>query len=507
MRFGWLVGVLCVGAAHAGDWPGWGYDNGRNMASPDKTVPKKFSFGSFVAGTDAIDLASTKGVRWVSKLGSQTYGNPTVAGGKVFVGTNNEGGFRPGFVGDGAVVLAFDEADGRLLWQLSVPKMGSGKVNDWEYLGICSAPVVVGQVAYVVSNRGEIVALDVDGLANGNDGMTDEIGFMQSPMGGGPTELVPLDADILWTYDMPTELGVFPHNASSNSVLVIGDNLYVATSNGVDWSHIDMPAPFAPTFIGLNRHTGALIGEEAIGLSERTLHANWSSLAMAPKNDKHPAQLIFGAGDGYLYGFDVDPVDDRGLKVFQERWRVDANAPSYRELDGVPRIYPEFEGPSEIIATPVYHEGLVYVAIGQDPEHGPGVGRLIAVDPSGSGDFTGKEVWAYEALGRSISTASVVDGIVYLSDYDGKIHALDARTGEVLWTHETHGHVWGSTFVAGGRVFLGNEDGIFVVFKAGRKKKLLMETQLPAPVYSTPVLANGTLYIASQTHLYAIDGK
>mgnify|MGYP003342163703 CR=1 FL=1 len=56
------------------------------------------------------------------------------------------------------------------------------------------------------------------------------------------------------------------------------------------------------------------------------------------------------------------------------------------------------------------------------------------------------------------------------------------------------------------KVYVGDEDGDFVVLaaKGGAKAQVLSETNLGAPVYSTPIVANGTMYVASQTHLFAI---
>jgi outer membrane protein assembly factor BamB len=68
-------------------------------------------------------------------------------------------------------------------------------------------------------------------------------------------------------------------------------------------------------------------------------------------------------------------------------------------------------------------------------------------------------------------------------------------------------HMWGSTMVADGKVFVGDEDGDFVVLAAAKEKKLLSETYLGAPVYSTPVVANGVIYVASNTHLYAFHDE
>lgn len=493
--------LLSLATAPAADWPLWGADVGRNMVSDAKRSPWKFAPGDFEQGTETVDMSTTKGVRWVAKLGSQTYGNPTVAGGRVYVGTNNAMARRPGFDGDFSVVLAFDETDGAFQWQLTIPKLGSGKVNDWEFLGVCSSPEVVGDVVYVVTNRGEVAALDVDGLADGNDGMTDEAAYMAGGKMAEPELLPSTDADLLWVYDMPNELGVFPHNVTSSSVLPVGDRLYVSTSNGVDWSHLDIVSPFSPSLIVLDRTTGELVAEEGAGISERIMHANWSSPAWAGPTEGDGGQLIFGAGDGFLYGFSPTVVDDDGLPVLKPTWRVDGNKPEYRTKDGQPVKYATPPGPSEFIATPVVHDGAIYALIGQDPEHGPGVGQLTSTD------LQGNVRWRYDGITRSISTVAVHQGIVYAADYDGRLHAVDAATGEALWIHDTGAHIWGSPYVAGKHVYLGDEDGILTVLKAGKKKKVRAQISFPAPIYSTPILANDVLYVATQTHLYAIDGK
>ena len=77
---------------------------------------------------------------------------------------------------------------------------------------------------------------------------------------------------------MREELGVFPHNVTSSSALILKDRLFVATSNGVDWSHINIPSPLSPSWIALDKNTGELIGEDGSGASVNALHAAWSSL-------------------------------------------------------------------------------------------------------------------------------------------------------------------------------------------------------------------------------------
>jgi outer membrane protein assembly factor BamB len=64
-------------------------------------------------------------------------------------------------------------------------------------------------------------------------------------------------------------------------------------------------------------------------------------------------------------------------------------------------------------------------------------------------------------------------------------------------------HMWGSTFVADGKVYVGDEDGDFVVLGATKEKRVISETNLGTAVYGTPIVANGVIYIQSNTHLFA----
>jgi outer membrane protein assembly factor BamB len=500
--------LLAASAASAADWPMWGRTPARNMSSPDKGLPTKLDPGKLDADTDTVDVTGVPGVKWLAQLGSQSYGNPTVAGGRVYVGTNNGGVRDPKYVGDFSMVMAFDEKTGKYLWQLATPKLGAGKVSDWEFLGICSSPEVERDRVYVVTNRGQIIAIDPRGNANGNQGPFKDEAKYVAPEGMPAIPQGKTDGDVLWTYDMRQELDAFPHNITSSSVLIVGDRLYATTSNGVDWSHKNLPSPLAPALVVLDKKTGRLLGEEAVGISSRTMHSNWSSPTLAKVGGKD--EVVFGAGDGFVYGFDPVPKEDsEGLSVLTELWRFDANPKGYREKDGVKVPYARRDGPSELIATPVFHDGLVYAAIGQDPEHGTGAGALSCIDPSKRGDISESgKVWQFTEIGRSISTVAVADGLVYAADLAGKVYCLDAKTGELYWAHDTRSHIWASPLVADGKVYIGNESGVMTVFKADKRLEILGTSQFHAPIYASAIVANGVLYVSTHTHLYAfVDVK
>jgi outer membrane protein assembly factor BamB len=160
---------------------------------------------------------------------------------------------------------------------------------------------------------------------------------------------------------------------------------------------------------------------------------------------------------------------------------------------------------NELISTPVVYEGLVYIANGQDPEHGEGVGHMYAIDPTKRGDITESgRVWHYTDIRRSISTPAIRDGIVYMADFSGFFHAVDAKTGKQIWKYDMLAAMWGSALLADGKLYLGDEDGDVVVMQAGKEKKLIFETNMGSSVYSTAVPANGTLFIATRNILYAL---
>jgi outer membrane protein assembly factor BamB len=501
--------------ASAEDWPTWGGHVSRNMASSAKNLPTDFTPGKIKEGGDTVDMATTKNIKWVAKMGSQTYGNPTVSNGRVFVGTNNENHTDPRFKGDHSLLKCLDEKTGKTLWTLFVPKLGSGKVSDWEYLGICSSPTVDGDRVYVVTNRCEILCLDVAGLANGNDGeFKDEGAYMADMEKVAKGEAKPIevnketDADIIWRYDMRDELGIFPHNITAGSILVIGDTIYASTSNGVDWSHTNIPNPKAPSFIALDKKTGKLVGEEVAGMGHRIMHGGWSSASYGEIKAK--PLVVFGGPDGFCYAFEPKPQTIEGIEALKEVWRYDGNPKHYRfKSDGKPIKYARPDGPSEFISSPVLYKDRVYAAIGQDPEHGEGLGRLSCIDASKTGDITdGGAIWTFDAINRSISTPAIVDDLVFIADFSGFVYCLDANTGELYWKQDTLSHIWASPLVADGKLYIGNEDGDMTILAADKgkdKKPTVINTiHFGDAIYSSAVTANGVIYIATMTNLYAV---
>jgi outer membrane protein assembly factor BamB len=348
-------------------------------------------------------------------------------------------------------------------------------VNDWPYQGVCSSPLVEDGTVYYVSNRGEVIAADLQGFRdNGeNDGPFKDEKFTSQT-----------DGDILWKFDMMEEVGSFPHNLSNSSPVVYQNLLFVSTSNGQDESHVNVPSPRAPAIIAVDKNTGKLVWEDN-PVGEKILHGQWSSPAVGRIGDT--VQVVIGQGDGWVRGYEA--------KTGKRLWEFDLNPKD--------SVWPKTR--NEVISTPVIHENVVYIANGQDPEHGEGIGHLYAIDPTKTGDITKTgQIWHYDKIRRSISTGAVYNGILFYSDFSGFLHALDAKTGKPFWTHDMFAAIWGSPMVIDGKVYLGDEDGDITILNADKAMKVIAENNMGSSVYSTAVPANGALYIVNRNQLFAL---
>jgi outer membrane protein assembly factor BamB len=630
-------------AEHAGDYTQWGTSPLKNNVSKASNLPTEWEVGKVDFKTGKRDEASMKNIKLAISLGSQTYANPIVVGGKIIIGTNNGNGYLKRYAPDVDLgcMLAFTEDKGEFLWQYSSEKLPTGKVHDWELLGICSTPIVEGDRAWFIDNRGDAVCVDTEGfhdgeddgpvvaewvklleIAKGEDPAADPVavlvsGFKESKLGEAIVEglkkiditlpeqieikagdkpnswtietqvgetkrnlrlaiegprmniywkLTPDDkreADVVWRLDMMKELGSSQHNAASCSGVIVGDLLFISTSNGVDAQHNNVPAPNAPSLVCLEKATGKVVWtDNSPGVN--ILHGQWSSACAAVLGGV--PQVIYPNGDGWIRSFRADRGNDGKGEML---WEFDCNPKdSLYEIRGLGTR-------NHVIGTPVIYKGLVYIAVGEDPEHGDGVGHLWCIDPTKRGDvspdlaYTRDEmakpaaerkpihagrlddsrrlqtidpangevavanpnsamVWHYasydvdqngeiddflETMHRSLSTVTIKDDILYTADFSGIIHCMDAKTGKVYWTHDMLGACWGSCLIADNKVFIGDEDGDLYIFEHSKEKKWLNQhpeedtnptLNMGSSVLGTPIIANNVLYIYNKNTLFAI---
>ena len=444
-----VVACLVASDPGIGDWPMWGGTPDRNMVSSQHVLT-------------SWDVKTGKNVKWVSQLGSQSYGNPVVAGGQVYVGTNNELVRNPKEAGDRSVLMCFRESDGKFLWQNATQKLASGGAQDWPDVGVCSSPLVEADRLYYVSNRCEIVCLDPKGDGKGS-------------------------SRVIWKFDMMKELGVSPRNQSNSSPVSFGGLVIAGTGNGQNENRDRVPAPRAPSMIAVDKKTGKLVWQ-VNSVGEKILDGQWSSPAVAMVGGT--AQVVIGEGDGWVRSYEALS----GKKL----WEFDTNPKDSK--------WPNTR--NEIVATPVIWQNKVYIANGQDPEAGAGPAHLYAIDATKRGDITTSgRIWHYDKVMRTISSVAIDNGLLFIADMAGFLHCLDVNTGQPYWTHDLLSKIWASPMLIDGKVYLGDEDGDMLVFEAAKQKKVIFQTNMGSNVYSSVVPADGSLFVTNRNQLFALAAK
>jgi outer membrane protein assembly factor BamB len=508
---GGLAGLLAAAVvpAPAADWPTWCRDSTRNAVSPEKGAPVAFQLP---ITEDGKVVKPAKGVAWQAELGSFNVGTPVVADGLVWVGTNNDRPRDPRLTGDAAVLMCFRESDGKFLWQYVSPRLPQGMILDWPMGGMGSTPLVEGDRLWLATNRGEVLCLDIGPLRRGT---------------GTPT--------VAWKLDMIKDLGVFSRQGSMHlgfaaSVAGYKGWLYAVTHNGVDETHVNLPTPDAPSLVCVEKATGRVVWKDN-SPGKGILHLQFSSPMVAEVNGR--AQVIVGQGDGWLRSFDAGT----GKLI----WKCDLNPKdAVYDLGGTgTRNY--------VVATPIFYNGRVYVATGQEAEHSTGVGAMYCIDPTREGDVSpelpdgprkGKPnpnsaaVWHTRGpvpadvpsptagakrkrdplrdrgylFGRTVSTPVAHDGLLYAAELRDFVFCFDARTGKVHWVDDTKSGIQASLLWADGKVYVGTDGGDLFVYAHGREKERLAHVETDGYMHGSPIFANGSLYLTTSRGLSAVRG-
>ena len=534
---------------------------------------------------------------------------------------------------DLGVLLCFRESDGEFLWQHSSEKLPTGREHDMPNQGLCSSPVVEGDRLWFVTNRGEVVCLDAEGFYDDEDDgpligiwqpvfevaidlnqpdnrniragldesqMSQELRLLFASKGiEVPEDAKPVivdagkswtlttntagisktfrfirqgtslvceqqvtstsefEADTVWSFNMMNELGVSQHNMATCSPTIWGDVLFICTSNGVDQGHFQIPAPDAPSFMAMDKHTGKVLWTDN-SPGKNILHGQWSSPAVGVFNGV--PQVLFAGGDGWLYSFRADRSKDGKPELL---WKFDGNPKD--------SIYSQLRSTrSTICAVPVVYDGLVYLAMGDDPELGEAYGNLWCIDPAKLGDVSPElvvdqsgnivphqriqatapigdvrpsaipnpnsaVVWRYdsydqnndgkiefeETMHRSLSSPVIKDNLLIISEMRGLLHCLNAKTGKPYWTHDLLSACWTTPLIVGETIYAADTDGDIAILPlsidpnppakvtgdARDFQEPMREMFMANSICAMPVVANNVLYIATRNRLFAIAAE
>jgi outer membrane protein assembly factor BamB len=120
--------------------------------------------------------------------------------------------------------------------------------------------------------------------------------------------------------------------------------------------------------------------------------------------------------------------------------------------------------------------------------------------------YVGNDPKVFEqTMHRTVSTVAIKNDLLFVPDFSGLFHCLDAKTGKPYWVYDSLASIWASPLIVDDRVYIGDEDGDMAVFKLSSKMELLQETNLGSAINTTPVVANDTLFLGNNNRLWALQ--
>ncbi len=270
------------------------------------------------------------------------------------------------------------------------------------------------------------------------------------------TAALDLNGKVVWKQ---TELAYPPTHGNGGSPALVGDTLVFGCDGGKE-----------PLVAGLDAVTGKVRWKTP---RNTTAKKPFSFCTPQPVTIGGATQVIL-PGSGFVGSY--DPRDGH------ENWRVNYG-----------------EGYS-VIPRPVFAHGLLFISSSFDKP------VMLAVRPEGAkGDATETNVaWTInKAVPHSASMLVLGDELYYVSDA-GIASCADAKSGEVHWSERLGGGFSASPFTAEGRIYFQNETGSTFVLKAGKKFEQLAKNDISEPTLASIAVADGTIYLRSETFLRKI---
>ena len=476
-------------------------------------LPTSFEAGRRSQWNENI-VGAGSNVRWAVRIGSPTYSTPVIAKGKVLIGTLNDAQWDERRSGSRSVLLCFDEKTGEFLWQLALPKDYGIPYVDSHCVGISSTPTVVGDRVFLTTGRGEVLCLDLNGLANGNTGpYTDEARLYTHRRDQKTLPLAKTDADIIWRYDMLGELKARPHDTNNCDVIYYDGLLIVNTGNAPDHTHVHVVNPEAPSLIIMDAERGIPLARDNFDIGSDISHGQWCSPAFGKVNGKN--MIFYGGGNGVLYAVEATSreslwkqyeANGKKLVRLKTAWKFHGD-PRAHTGEKVPPFVMGMGSPSYTCLPPPALDdmGRIFMLFGHDAWNGarPFRSWLACIDAK-----TGKLIWSTGNIdGGAITPVAMENGRVYIGDRKGNFYCFDGATGKEHWKLPLRGDIWARPLIAEQKIYIGTDRMKFYVLKAGLEPKIISEITMPDRIYAPAAASGNSLYIAGDGFLYAIEEK
>jgi outer membrane protein assembly factor BamB len=252
--------------------------------------------------------------------------------------------------------------------------------------------------------------------------------------------------------------------------LVLVDSVIVGWGDTPQWGNLAKPAH---RFLAFDKRSGRLVWQAGTGISPPG--TSYSTAVMTVLSGQ--AAMVFGSSDGAVWA--LQPRTGKPI------WHFDL---SRAPLNVSPLVVGE----------------TVYTGHCEENITGNRMGGLVAIDGSGRGDLTGKELWRLEEVMISRTSPQMFDGKLLTVDMSAKLRMFDPASGKLLSQTALGGTMFSSPLQADGKIYLVTESRNWLILGPGERPKILSRARMPQGESNTasPVVSHGRIYVATNGHLY-----
>ncbi|MBI3694137.1 MAG: PQQ-like beta-propeller repeat protein [Acidobacteria bacterium] len=131
---------------------------------------------------------------------------------------------------------------------------------------------------------------------------------------------------------------------------------------------------------------------------------------------------------------------------------------------------------------------------------------LLAIRLGGENDVTQANVaWSEQRAVPEVPVPLVYGERVYAVTNGGIVSVLDQASGKLIYRGRlgAGGLYYSSPIAAAGNVYFASSEGVVTVVRAGGKLDVVARNDLGEPIFATPAVVQGRLYVRTTGHLYA----
>lgn len=309
-----------------------------------------------------------------------------------------------------------------------------------------------------------------------------DTGYIYAQLVNGTFLCLDNEGEIVWSRSLKEEFGRFEgYGGRTASAVIDEDRVIVNMING-SWGP---QGPPRHRYFAFDKRTGAVVWMSTPGVM--VFDRNTQSVPVIAVIGGQRL-MIGGNADGHVYALQ----SRTGKKV----WSFNL---SKRGIN----------------ASPVVHGTTVYISHSEENIDEGTLGRVVAIDATGSGDVTEThERWRWNEQQIGFPSPMVHDGRVYVVDNSGNLAALDLETGQVYW-EESIGTVGKSSPVwADGKIYAPETNGRFTILRPGAegaevlsRNEVTVASGRYAELYGSPAVAYGRIYFTTEEGVYCLGSK